>query len=446
MRLLSTPLAMLLATCVISAQAPGPFDAVAAARRAFDQLTRGEFAAVVTMFDDTVRAAMPEEKLRATWASIESQFGKFKGSGDPRLNRKGAIQVVVIPTEFERAAADLQFAFDANGRIAGLNIRPASASTPFTDASYVTPTAFTERDVTVDAGGWPLPATLTLPNRQSPVPAIVLVHGSGPNDRNESIGPNRIFRDLAGGLASHGVAVLRYEKRTRQHGPRIASLTSFTVREETVDDAVAAVRLLKSTAGVDSQRVFVLGHSLGGMLAPRIAAAAGADLRGIAILAGAVRSLEQSLVDQTRYLAQADGTISAEERKQIEQVEQLAARVKTLQPGDAPPALPGISAPTSYWIDLRGYDPPAAARDVKVPLLILQGGRDYQVTTNDFDRWKTALGGRRDVTFKLYPALNHLFIAGNGPSLPAEYFLPGHVDEQVVRDIAEWIAQMTIPR
>jgi alpha-beta hydrolase superfamily lysophospholipase len=239
------------------------------------------------------------------------------------------------------------------------------------------------------------------------------------------------------------VAVLRYEKRTREHGARIASLVEFTVKEETIDDAIAAVRLLRGTPGINSKRIFVLGHSLGGMVAPRIAIAAGADVAGLIIMAGAVRSLEQSLVEQTRYLAQADGTISPDEQKQIDQYEQLAARVKTLAPNDPPPAVPGISVPTSYWIDLRGFDPPTAARAVKLPMLIVQGGRDYQVTSADFEKWKAALAERRDVTLKLYPSLNHLFIAGTGPSLPAEYFTPGHVDEQVVRDIAEWITQVT---
>jgi dienelactone hydrolase len=273
---------------------------------------------------------------------------------------------------------------------------------------------------------------------------VVLVHGSGPGDRDQSLGPNKPFRDLARGLASRGVAVLRYEKRTRQHGAKIASAgaaSQFTVKEETVDDAVAAVRLLRATPGIDPKRIFVLGHSLGGMLAPRIATAAASQVAGLIIMAGAVRSLEQSILDQTRYLAKADGTISPDEQKQITALEQLVASVKTLKPTDPPLAAAGAGAPASYWIDLRGYDPPAAAAAVKLPMLILQGGRDYQVTPDDFAKWKAALGTRSDVALKLYPALNHLFIAGSGASLPAEYMVAGHVDESVVRDIAEWVTR-----
>ena len=76
---------------------------------------------------------------------------------------------------------------------------------------------------------------------------------------------------------------------------------------------------------------------------------------------------------------------------------------------------------------------------VKAPMLVLQGERDFQVTRDDFARWKSALGSRADVTLRSYPALNHLFIAGSGPASPAEYEIPGHVAEEVVTDIANWV-------
>jgi uncharacterized protein len=425
------------------AQTPPPGDTVTLGRATVERLAKGEYAAVVATFDEQMRTALGEQKLKASWEGALAQLGAFKRSGEARAASKGEYQVVVVPVEFERAGMDVQIAVNAKGQIAGLSLRPAAATTPFVDAPYVKPASFSEREVTVDAGGWPLSGTLTTPAGQGPFAAVVLVHGSGPNDRDETLGPNRPFRDLARGLASRGIAVLRYDKRTRQHSAKIRPLTEFTVREEAVDDAVAAVKLLRATSGIDPKRVFVLGHSLGGMLAPRIGGAAPSDIAGLIILAGAVRSLEQSLVDQTRYLAMADGTISADEQKQIEQVEQFAVAIKGLKPGDPPPAIPGIGAPTSYWLDLRGYDPPAAARAVKVPMLILQGGRDYQVTTADLEKWKAALGDRKDVTTKLYSTLNHLFIPGTGASVPAEYLTPGHVDEAVIRDIAEWIGAVS---
>ena len=97
----------------------------------------------------------------------------------------------------------------------------------------------------------------------------------------------------------------------------------------------------------------------------------------------------------------------------------------------------GVAA--SYWLDLRGYHPEQVARGLQQPLLIVRGERDYQITMEDFDAWKKALSGRPNVEFRSYPALNHMFMAGEGPSSDEEYLKPGHVDPRLVDDIATWI-------
>lgn len=421
----------------LAAQAADP---VAIARATLDRLVKGEFAAIVSTFDPKMRAALPEDKLRGTWAAVQAQTGKLVRQLDPTTETKGDFRIVVIPLEFEQAKADLTVVSNGAGEIVGLNIRPSAPAADFTDAPYVARAAFSEREATVDAGGWPLPATLSMPAGSGPWPGVVLVHGSGPNDRDETIGPNKPFRDLAHGLASKGIAVLRYEKRTRAHAKQVASLRAFTVKEETVDDAVAAALLLGRTPGIDPARVFVLGHSQGAMLAPRIATAGAASIRGLILLAGPARSLEQSIIDQTRYLAGLDGSVSDEEKSMLAAFEQLAEKAKTIESTDPPLGAGGFSAPASYWVDLRGYHPPTAAKRVSKPMLVLQGERDYQVTMDDFAQWRAALGDRKDVTLKSYPALNHLFIAGTGPSAPPEYMRPGHVAEAVITDVAAWVA------
>ena len=147
-----------------------------------------------------------------------------------------------------------------------------------------------------------MPATLTIPNGTGPFPAVVLVHGSGPNDRDETYGPNKPFKDIAWGLASVGIVVLRYEKRTKQYPQESAAIQNFTVQDETIYDALAAVELLNNSSIVDHSKIFVLGHSLGGMLAPRIALQE-SQIAGLIILAGATRHLEDLMLEQTRYLA-----------------------------------------------------------------------------------------------------------------------------------------------
>ena len=147
-------------------------------------------------------------------------------------------------------------------------------------------------------------------------------------------------------------------------------------------------------------------------------------------MAGNVRPVEDLLVEQVTYMG-----ITG---KQLDNAKAFQAKVKKLEPGDEDsPALGGV--PVAYWVDLKGYDPAAAAKKLGIPMLILQGERDYQVTMADFGMWKTAVGSAKGVVMMSYPALNHLFVAGEGKSLPAEYAKPGHVAQSVVEDIAKFV-------
>jgi hypothetical protein len=269
---------------------------------------------------------------------------------------------------------------------------------------------------------------------------VVLVHGSGPNNRDEGGDLIAPFRDLAWGLASQGIAVLRYDKRTLVYQDQLAAQGGeITVWEETVDDAAAAVDLLSHTEGIDPANVFVLGHSLGGTLVPRIAGVS-PQARGFVILAGAARPFEDLILEQTEYIASLDGAVTPDEQASLDQLRKAVAKVKSpeLSPDTPASGLP-FGAWGGYWLDLRGYDPAEAARSIGRPVLVLQGERDYQVTMEDFSRWQGALSGMPNVTFKTYPDLNHLFITGTGKSVPAEYNQPGHVSQAVVEDIASFI-------
>lgn len=406
-----------------------------------DRLAKGDFQAAASNFADMMKAAAPPEKLSEIWMALQGQLGAYKSRGTVRTEKHGANDFVFVTTEFERSTVDLKVVVDAGGRIAGFSIVPTPAPgaqvapPPYTPPAYVDKNAFKEREVTVGSGEWALPGTLAVPVGPGPFPAVVLVHGSGPNDRDETIEGDKPFRDLAWGLASRGIAVLRYEKRTRQHATQLAAVKNFTVQQETVDDAVAAAELLRHTEGIDPKRVFALGHSLGGMLIPRIGQG-DLQLAGLIVMAGAAKPLEDIILEQVAYIDAADGVITDQEKSQLESLRAEVARVKALKPGDTGTAL---GAPDSYWLDLRGYDPPESAKFLKQRLLILQGERDYQVTMDNFEAWKKALAGRPNVTLKTYSKLNHLFIEGEGKSTPAEYEKPGHVSAAVIADIAEWI-------
>jgi dienelactone hydrolase len=406
------------------------------ARQIVEWLLAGEYEQIHAALAGEAKIRLTLDTLRNQVGAAVKQLGKPESIGQPELRKSGNFDVAVVPVKFASMGINVVVTMDAQGKVRGLFLRPQDAAAAWQRPSYSNPESFVEREVTVGSDEWKLPGTLTLPKGAGPWPGVVLVHGSGPLDRDETVGAHKPFRDLAEGLASRGIAVLRYEKRTRQYAPRIAAMQDFTVQQETVEDAVRAAELLRSLPEIDSKRIFILGHSLGGYLMPRILARA-PWVAGVIVMAGHTRPLATLIVEQAEYLASLDPSNEAA-RQQAEKLKEAAQQIRALEEGKSD-VRSVMGMPASYIRDLKGYDPAAEMRKLKVPALFLQGERDYQVRMTDFERWKQALEGRTDVSFKSYPKLNHLFTAGEGRSTPAEYQKPGHVDQQVIEDIAAWI-------
>jgi dienelactone hydrolase len=431
----------------LQAQSPATsFDTeITLAKTFVDQLAKGDFAPATAIFDTTMKSAMPEATLKETWQQLLAQVGAFQQQIGTYTTEQLGYKTVFVTCRFEKADIDVQVVFNSQDQISGLFFKPAAGTptaTPlaYNPPAYVNAGAFHEVDVTVGSGQWALPGTLTLPNGSGPFPAVVLVQGSGPSDRDETIGPNKPFRDLAWGLASQGVAVLRYDKRTYAHKDLLTPvvLATFTVQEETIDDALLAAKLLRQTQSIDPQRVFVLGHSLGGYLAPRIGQQ-DPSLAGMILLAGLARPLEETIVDQMTYIFNLDGTPTSDQNAQLDTLKTQEANVRDPNLTSSTPSSALLNAPAAYWLDLRGYQPVEVAKNLSMPMLVLQGGRDYQVTAADYDLWQAALGNKANATLKWYPSLNHLFFSGVGPITPQEYNVEGHVSPEVIRDITDWV-------
>lgn len=401
-----------------------------------DHLDAGRYDDALAMTTQQVQDALADDKLKAIWEGLPTQLGALTSRRPLRGEQVEGAPIVTSTLVFGMAALDARIMVDAEGKISGFRLVPAvmpqTPSEPLSSSA-----AFSESDFVVGSGRTTLPGTLSLPRGDGPFPATVLVHGSGPHDRDQSIGPNKPFRDLAHGLAERGIAVLRYEKRTKAY-PNEFGTMDFTVDQETVDDAVDAVARLRGDTRIDPARVFVAGHSLGALMAPRIAQRA-TEVAGLILLAAPARPLQDIVVEQVSYLADGDGERTEEEQAEIDDVMAKAGAVTTLA-ASTPVSDTLLGLPARYWIDLRDYDPVAAAQTLTQPMLILQGGRDYQVTRDgDFARWESAFSDATRVRLIVHPTLNHLLIAGQGPSLPAEYVLEGRVDTALIDDIADFV-------
>lgn len=293
---------------------------------------------------------------------------------------------------------------------------------------------------------YPVNGLLTLPmDTTKPVPAVVFVHGSGSSNMDEKVGKLTPFKDLAEGLAKHGIASIRYDKRSFAHGFKMLKDKSrpITVKEETIEDAILATELLRKDSRIDPGKIFIIGHSMGGMLAPRIDAEGG-DYRGLILMAGTPRKLEEVLIEQNKeVLSELKGLAKWLIRKQVQKLRKTFAGLYDLSDEEATKKKVG-GGTTLYYFKEMGEHPASDYLTVcDKPILILQGEKDFQATAEkDFAAYKQLLDGKENVTFRLYENLSHAFVPsvyGNLMKAKQEYNVEQHISETVIGDIATWI-------
>jgi dienelactone hydrolase len=390
----------------------------------FTALQQQDYDAAFEMFDPKMKVAVPEEKLKAIWTQQLGALGNFMSwEAHPGAPKQG-FDLTLAALTFERGGLRAAVYSDpSSGMVAGFYLKPPAPSA--SPADYVSTAAFHTAEVTVGSSPFVLGGTLTIPNGRGPFPGVVLVPGSGPQDRDETIGANKVFKDLAEGLASRGIEVLRYDKRTRQYAAQMAG--HVTIEEEVMIDAVAAAQVLGARPEVDPHRMFILGHSLGAQLAPEIAVRSG-GIAGVVLLAPPGRPPWEIVLAQMRYLGTPPADLAETERK-----------VALLKQGKLGDELL-MDLPQSYWQDWAGRDGIAMAKKLARPTLVLRGDRDFQVGQEDVEIWKKGLAGMPHVEFVALPGLNHLFVLGSGKPGLAEYDTPGHVDARVIEKVASFVA------
>jgi dienelactone hydrolase len=415
-------------------------DHVAMARELVADLAAQRFDLVEQNFNQSVAQLLPQDKLRDAWGKMTTDLGSFASIRWAGHEQKQDLDYVHVTCRFARKDIDLVFVFDALQKIAGFKTMPASWFGVWQTPSYANPASFIEADVKIGQVPWVLPGTLAAPKGAGPFPAVVLVHGWGPNDEDESAGPDRIFKDIAWGLASRGIAVLRYVKRTRQYGPEVAkSLSSFTAEQEAAEDARAAVSLLSGMHTIDSHHIFLLGVDFGGYLAPRIASG-DSQIAGLILMGAYARPLEDVFLDQVKLQVTHNSSPTAAQLEALAKAEEEKRQIEDpgLQPGTMV-RLAGAPVPAAYVLDLRGYSSTKTAATLKIPMLILQGDHGVQSPSADFAEWKRSLASHSDVAFKSYSTLNEFFLPVSQRSRDTQSPEAEHVPVNVIEDLALWI-------
>lgn len=302
-------------------------------------------------------------------------------------------------------------------------------------SAYAAPLGASYRAITVTVptpGGFTLAGTLTLPlgaSRANPVAAVVTSTGSGPQDRDEGIdlAPGkryRIFRTLADSLARRGIAVLRMDDRGV--GASQGDFDTATT-EDFAADVQAGLAYLRTRAEIDGRRLGVVGHSEGGYVAP-IVAAREPELQAIVLLAGPAVPARPILEFQLANWIRHDSTFTG--RRLDSAMATIPAQIDSLRR-------------SSRWYDfILDYDPAATLHKVRMPVLILNGGTDQQAVPDNAPKIAAALlaGGNSDITLRVFPGLNHLFIR-DSLGFPGGYArLEPQVEPTVIGVVVDWLS------
>ena len=375
-----------------------------------------------------MRSALNLERMNQIFEDVSTQFGTYKAYDENQTETTNSgYQIITYIIEYSNHNINLNIVFNDQDEIAGFNY------TLNNDIFDKESDLFTTSDIAFGLDKFKINGTLTLPKDVENPPILILVHGSGPNDRNETVGANTPFADIAYALGEMGIATLRYDKRTYTYGANI-DVSSFTFSEETIDDAVLAFEKAKSL-GFD--KVFILGHSLGGHAIPIIADQIIAD--GYIIAEGYVSPLQEVIVNQYTYLLSLDGTMSPEDQSSLDAIKAQAEAVSKIDYESPNGHNVLLGASEVYWKSLNQYDVLSLAKKITAPVLIINGDRDYQVTVDEFNLWRKSLEAYDNFAFKLYPGVNHLLFKGEGKPSNEEYNTRHEVDREIIEDITDFI-------
>ncbi len=400
-------------------------------------LMHSQYDSTLVLFDDEMKKLFPVEQMYGFWESLEYTFGDFVELGEPEVSQEDSLCVVDIKIVFKRAKMKLRTAWH-NNLASGLFIVPDQVL--YQPANYVNASKYYELKIKTAVKGFENDGILTMPSGVAKAPVVIIVGGSGPTDKDGSIGPNKPYRDIAEGLATRGIAVYRYNKRTVAHAKKMNK--DITVKEEYLTDLLTVIKQLKKQPGINANHIFILGHSQGGYLLPYFAKHA-KNIKGYIGLAPGFKNMEDAIYKQLNYLKSISKN-SADTlmlNKMLSYAGYMKTNLQKNTPADS--LMPGLTA--NYLLHLQSINPKNMVNYLTAkPLLILHAEKDYQVDEEDLELWVNYYGEICEFNAITVEAANHAFIKVNTTNAyctPRDYQIPGNVDENVILLLEKWIKQ-----
>jgi dienelactone hydrolase len=403
-------------------------------------ISKGKPKKAYKLFSDTVQNLMGQEVFLNMIEGITESKGNissFKGTGQQLYKDWVLLLYAVEFTEDKPITMRIVVDLEVN-RVSGMFFVPNGGKISYMEpVEYGLELSYREKRMELNSNTTSLSSILTLPMDSKRHPVVIFLHGSGPNDMDGSIGPNKVFYDLTLGLVEKGIGTFRFNKRTFEASESFTDTS--TIYSEYLEDCLNAIKMLKEIENVDTNRIFVLGHSQGATMIYKLAQM-DPSIAGVISMAGNCNNMLSLIPNQFRYLKEnTSQQITDSMITHIEKSCELALNGKLNS--STPKSMLPLGASAAYWNSVIDNNHSDIAKTLELPILILQGERDYQVDTNEYRCWKETLSGKENVHSYLFPGLNHLFVYGKDKSVPDEYQMPGNVAVDVINYLVGWIEE-----
>ncbi len=414
------------------------------AQRAQDYLTdfqAGEFESIFQGARQDFVSNYTSEELQSSWDTCQASARALQSQAEPVVTALEEGWMVELDCVHARYQLCTDFTFDQDSQLSevAFSLEPLHVEPEEGESWYEVPLTLgydSEK---------PLNGMLTLPRDVEAPPVVILVQGSGANSMDSLIGAsnNRFFADLAHGLAQQGVAVIRYDKRSYAYPDDVVD-----IQTEYLYDVSAAVDFALEDSRVNGEQLYLIGHSQGGMLAPKLVED-NPEFKGFVSMGGTLRRMEDLILEQNRVMNAQNSALTPGERDAANQaIDALVEQIRALDAdAQAEPDVLLYGYPETYWQSLNAIDSMALAQELSAegyPMLILQGINDFQVSYDvDYALWQQTVQEDPNATCIAYEGLSHVFMPGTPEFDGTVYDPPAHVEPAVIRDIADWVHQQT---